>query len=292
MNGLLLLDKPLGLSSNRAMQQVKRLFNCKKAGHTGSLDPLATGMLPICLGEATKFAQYLLDANKSYRVTGCLGVQTSTGDAEGEIIKQQPVPDYTQEQILSAVHSFLGVSLQTPPMFSALKHKGQPFYRYALQGIDIERQARSIEIFNISLLSYQHPHFSIEVTCSKGTYMRSLIEDIAHKLDNCAYITQLHRVSTFGFDESQMVAMSVLENLELSDRQQLVLPMDVMVSQFPKFSITKQQTLSLQQGKVIPVSELSELPKEQINRLYDDNFVGLGEYSHDKGLFVKRLCQY
>lgn len=286
MNGLLLLNKALGLSSHRAMQQVKRLFHAKKAGHTGSLDPLATGMLPICLGEATKFAQYLLDANKSYQVEGCLGVQTSSGDAEGDIICQMQVNPFSFEEVLQAVLSFQGSGLQIPPMYSALKHKGQPLYRYALKGVELEREPRPIHINLIELISYEHPYFKIRVQSSKGTYMRTLIEDIAKKLGTCAHVTILHRDTTSGFNSSQMVTIAQLEQMSEEQRMQYVLPTDVMVQQFPALNVSAEHLLRLQQGQVVTYEGLQD---KQIYRLYQDVFMGLGQYITEKGLTVKRL---
>ena len=286
MNGLLLLNKALGLSSHRAMQQVKRLFDAKKAGHTGSLDPLATGMLPICLGEATKFAQYLLDADKSYQVEGRLGVQTSSGDAEGDIICQQEVPPFSIDEMQQAVLSFQGPGLQIPPMYSALKHKGQPLYRYALKGVELVREPRPIHINLIELISYEHPYFKIRVQSSKGTYMRTLIEDIAKKLGTCAHVTMLHRDTTSGFNTSQMMTIAQLEQMSQDQRMQYVLPMDVMVQQFPTLNVSAEHLIRLQQGQVVTYDGLQD---KQIYRLYQDAFMGLGQYITEKGLTVKRL---
>ena len=289
MNGILLLNKALGLSSNRAMQQIKRLFGAKKAGHTGSLDPLASGMLPICLGEATKFAQYLLDADKTYEVEGCFGKKTSTGDREGEVVAEQDVKPFAEEEVRQAVESFLGSSKQIPPMYSALKFKGQPLYSYALKGIELEREARLIQIRKIKLISYHHPYFKIQVQCSKGTYMRVLIEDIAQVLDSIAYVTLLHRVSTAGFNSSAMITLDELGKLSESERLLHLLPMDVMVQQFPALQLSTEDVLKLQQGKIIQVEPLID---SQIYRLYANKFVGLGQYYKSKGLLVKRMCQY
>jgi tRNA pseudouridine55 synthase len=289
MNGILLLNKALGLSSNRAMQQIKRLFGAKKAGHTGSLDPLASGMLPICIGEATKFAQYLLDADKTYEVEGCFGKKTSTGDREGEVVAEQDVQPFSEDVLRQSVESFIGSSEQIPPMYSALKFKGQPLYSYALKGIELEREARTIQIRKIELISYHHPYFKIRVQCSKGTYMRVLIEDIAKRMESIAYVSLLHRVSTAGFDPSSMITLDALEKLSESQRLQYVLPMDVMVEQFPALKLSIEDVLKLQQGKIIQVEPLIDL---QIYRLYADKFVGLGQYDKSKGLLVKRMCQY
>ena len=250
MNGLLLLNKALGHSSNRVMQEVKRLLGLKKIGHTGSLDPLATGMLPLCLGEATKFAQYLLDADKTYEVTGCLGIQTTTGDIEGQIIAQKTVPPLSQDDLLSVLWRFHGSISQTPPMFSALKHRGQPLYRYALQGIDIERPPRIVNIYRLELISYDNPLFTIRVSCSKGTYMRTLIEDIGHYLNCGAHVVGLHRLSSAGFKADDMLTFDDLAQLSSQERLKHILPMEVMVLNLPRLDLDKASTLSLHKVKL------------------------------------------
>jgi tRNA pseudouridine55 synthase len=192
INGIFLLDKPLHLSSNGALQRVKRLFGAKKAGHTGSLDPLATGMLPICFGEATKFSQFLLDSDKYYSVVAKFGEKTSTGDSEGEVIETSSFDHVTVELFQQTLTKFLGVTQQIPPMFSALKHKGKPLYELARQGIEIDRPAREIEIFSMTG-SVNVTHFSLAVHCSKGTYIRTLVEDIAAAMNSCAHVVELRR---------------------------------------------------------------------------------------------------
>jgi tRNA pseudouridine55 synthase len=288
MNGLLLLNKSLGHSSNRAMQQVKRLFGLKKIGHTGSLDPLASGMLPLCFGEATKFAQYLLDADKSYEVTGLLGIQTTTGDIEGDIVQESEVPSLDLAQLEEILNQFRGRIMQTPPMYSALKHQGQPLYRYALQGIDIERAAREVDINHLELLSFNSPYFTIRVSSSKGTYMRTLIEDIGQVIGCGAHVVKLHRLSTAGFQSHEMVSYEELEQMTEQQRVQKVLPMDVMVANFPKLSLDKAASLRLMQGQVLNEMALSP----QTYRVYNekDEFFGLADFLAGKGLVAKRLC--
>lgn len=289
MNGVLLLNKALGLSSNRAMQQIKRLFKAKKAGHTGSLDPLASGMLPICLGEATKFSQYLLNADKTYEVEGRLGIQTASGDVEGEVLQQVELEPYSIDDLKAAIFSFLGDTHQVPPMYSALKFKGQPLYRYALQGIDVAREARLIQISSLELVSYEHPFFKIRVRCSKGTYMRTLIEDIAKKLQTYAHVTSLHRVATGGFIANQMISLQQLENLSEQERLSYLLPMDVMLEQFPVLNLSSDQQLKLQQGQSLTWIGLED---QQLYRLYAPQFIGLGQFHLNKGLVAKRMCRY
>ncbi|NBX84459.1 MAG: tRNA pseudouridine(55) synthase TruB [Gammaproteobacteria bacterium] len=291
MNGLFLLNKSLGLSSNRAMQQIKRLFKATKAGHTGSLDPLASGMLPICLGEATKFAQYLLDADKSYEVTGLLGVQTTTGDVEGDVLSQKEVPEITRETLESIIATFQGKIHQMPPMFSALKHQGQPLYRYALQGIDIQRESREVEISQIQLLDMEGPSFTIRVSCSKGTYMRTLVEDIGNRIGCGAHVTKLHRLSTAGFDASEMISLEELEKLLPEEQQKWILPMDVMVSQFPVMTLNEEETVRIAQGQIL---KLTQHYPENTYRLYTEahEFFGLADCTSEQKLIANRICQF
>lgn len=288
MNGLFLLNKALGLSSNRAMQEIKRLFQLKKIGHTGSLDPLASGMLPLCFGEATKFAQYLLNAEKTYVVSGMLGIQTSTGDVEGDVLHRLTVPDLALNEFQIILDSFRGTILQIPPMYSALKHQGQPLYRYALQGVDIERPARHVDILELELIAFESPIFTIRVKSSKGTYMRTLVEDIGQRIGCGAHVVQLHRLSTAGFQSSQMIGFAELEVLSDVERQNHILPMDLMVQQFPRLDLDAEATLQLMQGQVLTHLEL----QPEIFRVYDGHheFFGLAEYVKNKGLMAKRLC--
>jgi tRNA pseudouridine55 synthase len=291
MNGLFLLNKSLGLSSNRAMQQIKRLFKATKAGHTGSLDPLASGMLPICLGEATKFAQYLLDADKSYEVKGLLGVQTTTGDVEGDVLFQKAVPQITREELEAVIASFQGKIHQTPPMYSALKHQGQPLYRYALQGIEIPRESREVEIFQIELLDMEEASFTIRVTCSKGTYMRTLVEDIGNQIGCGAHVTKLHRLSTAGFSASEMISLEELEKCSPEDQQKWILPMDVMVSQFPIMTLSDDEAIRIAQGQILKLTQ--DYPKNTY-RLYTEaqEFFGLADCTAEQKLIANRICQF
>ncbi len=211
LDGILLLDKPLHLSSNQALQKVKHLFQAKKAGHTGSLDPLATGMLPICFGKATKLAQSLLGADKKYTVTGKLGEVTLTGDAEGEVIQTRPVPEMTLENLQIALARFKGEISQIPPMYSAIKLNGKPLYELARQGITVERQARVITVYAIELKELALPFITLDVHCSKGTYIRTLIQDLGEVLGCGAYVSALRRTCVGQFLENQMVTMEQLK---------------------------------------------------------------------------------
>ena len=210
LSGVFLLNKPLGLSSNSALQKVRRLFNAQKAGHTGALDPLATGLLPICLGEATKFSHYLLDSVKRYQTTVFLGHSTTTGDVEGEVLLEQAVPELSEEKILATLALFTGDIQQVPPMYSALKKQGRPLYELARQGIEIERDARPIHIFAIELIAFNQHSLTLDITCSKGTYIRVLGEDIAKALNTFGHLTYLHRIKTGQFDKDYLFDIALL----------------------------------------------------------------------------------
>ena len=201
VNGGLLLDKPIGITSNAALQRVKRLFNANKAGHTGSLDPLATGMLPLCLGEATKISSFLLSADKEYRACLKLGVITDSADAEGNVVETRPVADYSESRVREVLKRFLGESSQIPPMHSAIKQNGQPLYKLAHQGIEVERKARDITIYSLELLRFEGDELEIAVRSSKGTYIRTLSEDIGEALGCGAHITALRRTGVGALDE-------------------------------------------------------------------------------------------
>lgn len=289
LDGLLLLNKDLNISSNRAMQAVKRLFNAEKIGHTGSLDPLATGMLPLCFGEATKFAQYLLDADKTYEVKGLLGVQTSTGDAEGEIIATNHVPCITLDEFEKVLNGFRGEIWQKPPMFSALKHEGLPLYIYALKGITIDKPARLVKINELILLSFENNVFHLRVSCSKGTYIRSLVEDIGKQFGCGAHVTQLHRSSTGGFLAQDMCTFTELSAMSEAARFARLLPMDVMLLDFPSYHLSQDEAYRIQNGQILAVNDLSAACYRLYNQ--DQVFVGLGEYRPQRGLMAKRMCR-
>ena len=290
MDGILLLNKPLGLTSNAVLQQIKRHYRAKKAGHTGTLDPLATGMLPICLGEATKFSQYVLDSDKTYLATGLLGSKTSTGDAEGEIIASISHIDVSEEALLTVLNEFQGETLQCPSMFSALKHQGVPLYRYARKGIVIERDARPIYIHELQLLNYDGKQFVIQVSCGKGTYIRNLVEDIGEKLGTFAHVTQLHRVATSGYADQLMYHLDDLLVMDQAQLLQCLLPIDTSVRHLPEIVLHDTETADLQQGKVITKQGGTE---SLCVRLYDENssFVGLGTWVSNHLLRAKRLLK-
>lgn len=219
ISGILLLDKPMGITSNAALQQVKRLFNACKAGHTGSLDPLATGVLPLCFGEATKFSQFLLDADKHYRARVRLGVTTDSGDADGKVLETKPVPEITDEALEQALDNYRGEITQVPSMFSALKVDGQPLYKLARQGVEVEREARPVTIYELEVQDRSGDELTLDVRCSKGTYVRTLAEDIGRELGCGAHVAGLRRLAAGPFKIEETVSIQQLEELMSEDRR-------------------------------------------------------------------------
>lgn len=289
VNGVLLLDKPLGFSSNQALQKVKWLFQAAKAGHTGTLDPLATGVLPICLGEATKFAQYLTDADKTYDATIKLGVVTTTGDAEGDVISTLPV-NVTAKQFELACQPFLGEISQMPPMYSALKHEGKALYEYAREGIEIERKSRKVTIKAITVHGLVNGVAEITVTCSKGTYIRTLAEDIGHVLGCGGHLIALRRTATAAYPIDQTITLSQLEALTQAERDGLLLPVDSAIETLPMVVLSNDAAFYLMQGQ--PVWQSGKIPNSDL-RLYDEHgqFLGLGYLQSDGKIAPKRLLQ-
>jgi tRNA pseudouridine55 synthase len=291
ISGILLLDKPLGLSSNAALQRVKRFYNADKAGHTGSLDPLATGMLPICLGEATKFSTFLLDADKSYLATCKLGVITATGDAEGEVVEEQTVEHYTEQHLAQVVAQFTGEIEQIPPMYSALKHNGQPLYKLAREGVEIERKSRQVTIFELEILRYQGDELDIRVHCSKGTYIRTLAEDIGRFLGCGAHITMLRREWVAGYKDYPMVTLELVEQLAEQGSDVLdekLLPMETALSSCPEVNLTADASFYICRGQQVFVPNG---PANGLVKLYSDSnqFLGVGEVQSDGKIAPKRL---
>lgn len=289
IDGVLLLDKPLGYSSNQALQKVKWLFQAAKAGHTGTLDPLATGVLPICLGEATKFAQYLTDADKTYVARVQFGATTTTGDAEGEVLARSPVA-FNQTQLLIVLQQFKGAIEQVPPMYSALKHEGKALYTYAREGVEIERQPRSVHIRQIELNAYAEGVAEISVTCSKGTYIRTLAEDIGRALGCGAHLVALRRTATASYDISQTIKLEALEQLTTEQRDQQLLPVDSAIEAIPKVLLNADAAYYLLQGQ--PVWQSGKVPEGDL-RLYNEHqqFLGLGYLQADGKIAPKRLLQ-
>lgn len=289
IDGIIIVDKPLNLTSNAVLQKVKHLFNAKKAGHTGSLDPLATGMLPLCFGEATKFSQYLLDADKCYEVTGCLGIKTTTGDAAGDILTQVDNFNISEAALRDVLTDFLGTTAQVPSMFSALKHQGTPLYRLARSGIEVERKAREITIHALTLNRFDGKFFQLTVVCSKGTYIRNLVEDIGERLNVGAYVTKLHRAYTAGLATESMYTLDELVELSAEQRLQCLLPMERAIDHFPPITLSTETAYNLRLGR--PITHPDLLNFYGYVRLYDENgqFLGLGESDATEQLKVKRL---
>ena len=274
IDGVFLLDKPQGISSNDIMQKVKRVFQANKAGHTGALDPLATGMLPICLGEATKFSQFLLDADKRYVVTAKLGERTDTSDAEGQVVETRPVNVETS-QILTALEQFRGDILQVPTMFSALKHNGKPLYEYARAGITVEREARPITIFELNFIEYQAPFLTLEVHCSKGTYIRTLVDDLGEVLGCGAHVTVLRRTAVADYPAEKMMTWDALQALaEQGDLDQHLLPIDTAVSKLPALKLNAEQSKGIGFGQRVKFANEAKL-RGQV-RLFSDKNIFLG----------------
>ncbi|MCO6506284.1 MAG: tRNA pseudouridine(55) synthase TruB [Snodgrassella sp.] len=289
LNGVLLLDKDSGMSSNSALQRARFLYGAAKAGHTGVLDPLATGLLPVCFGEATKFAQYLLDADKAYIATLQLGVATSTGDTEGEVVATADT-SITLEQIQAAIMAFSGEISQTPPMYSAIKYQGKPLYEYARADITIERKSRQVTIYQIDILEFAFPRLVISVRCSKGTYIRTLAEDMARHMGTVAHLTALRRIATAGFAIEDTYSLAAISSADEVTRDNWLLPCDVLVQHFTAVTLTDKDILQLQHG--IAVHSEQNYGTMCPLRIYAANgrFIGLVQYQEaSRRLKVLRL---
>ncbi|HDX1178804.1 TPA: tRNA pseudouridine(55) synthase TruB [Pasteurella multocida] len=277
IDGVFLLDKPQGMSSNDIMQKVKRVFQANKAGHTGALDPLATGMLPICLGEATKFSQFLLDADKRYQVTAKLGERTDTSDAEGQVVETRDVQVDVQD-ILAALPHFRGDLMQVPTMFSALKHQGKPLYEYARAGITVEREARPITIFDLQFIAYDAPYLTLEVHCSKGTYIRTLVDDLGEYLGCGAHVTVLRRTAVANYPVEAMMDWDTLQVLaaqqDLALLDQHLLPTDSAVSVLPALHLNQEQSKAISFGQRVKFDNPTQLTGQV--RLFSDTQQFLG----------------
>jgi tRNA pseudouridine55 synthase len=274
LDGVLLFDKPLELSSNVAMQKVRWLFGAEKAGHTGTLDPLATGLLPICFGEATKYTIALLDADKGYRATIRLGQKTTTGDAEGEVIETRPVA-VNETQVLAVLARFLGESQQLPPMHSAIKHLGKPLYEYIRKGETVERELRQIVIHELKLERLQGEELEFSVLCSKGTYVRTLAEDISEALGCGGHLIALRRTAIGEFDLSEALTMEQLESMDEGQRDACLMPLDRLVQNLPTLELDNVQATRLARGQRLGLTDSHPDGKR---RLYaEGRFIGLGE---------------
>ena len=299
VNGIFLLNKPLDRSSNQALQRVKNLFDANKAGHTGALDPLATGLLPICLGEATKFSQFLLDSDKHYRSTFVLGVATETGDCDGDIVAQTDASSLTLEQVEAAIERFRGEIQQIPSMYSAIKHNGQPLYKLARQGIEVEREARTINVYQYRVLDFRpgaRAELDVEVHVSKGTYVRSLAEDLGAALGCGAHVSALHRHVAGPFTEQESMTLSELEklreNAEAADLDYLLKPMDIAVADRMAVELSEIVAGYFQLGQEVMSTQAFRCGQEgDIVRVFREGgaFLGVGTVTEDGKVAPKRL---
>jgi tRNA pseudouridine55 synthase len=291
VHGVLLLDKPPGYSSNQAVQKVRWLFQARKAGHTGSLDPFATGMLPICLGEASKTAGFMLDASKTYTASAVLGKATETGDIEGAISREEQVPELARAEIEAVFAEFLGTTQQVPPMYSALKHRGQPLYKLAREGREVSREARTIIVHSLELIDWKPPVLDFRVHCSKGTYIRTLAEDIAVKLGSCAHLQALRRLEVEPFDEQGMIGLEQLETMaEAGTIDGSLLPVDAGLLDWPLIRLEGESLVRFSHGN--PVEGISADPG--LVRVYgpEEIVLGLAEVDAGQCLRPKRLFKY
>lgn len=295
LNGVFLLNKPQGQTSNAVLQQVKRLYGAQKAGHTGILDPMASGVLPICLGEATKFSQYLLDSDKAYRATIRFGEKTNTADAEGEIVEKKDASAITADAVRSVLPSLTGHVRQVPPMFSALKRDGQPLYKLARQGIEVERKARDICIHTLQLESFRAGDYieaDISVLCSKGTYIRTLAEDIAAALGSLGHLTALQRTKSGAFELASCMDLSILEGYRSIDDESamdaLLLPSDIAVNHFPMVEVSLETGYYVRRGQSVFIANS---PINGLVRIKEEGgiFLGVGEVIDDGRIQPRRL---
>lgn len=303
INGILLLDKPYEMSSNHALQAAKRVYFASKAGHTGALDPLATGMLPICFGEATKFSQFLLETDKVYQVTAKLGVRTTTSDADGEVVAEKPV-DVTESALNAGLDTFRGTTDQVPSMYSALKYQGQPLYKYAREGIEVARESRKITVFRLALLSFADDQVELEIHCSKGTYIRTIVDDLGELLGCGAHVAQLRRLTVGNYPTDAMVTMEQIETLlEQAIEQEiepcvlldpLLLPMTTAVEGITSVTVDAVSANYLRHGNPVQVAGA---PVEGLVQVYLDNendddaneFIGIGHINDDGLVAPKRI---
>ncbi len=291
VDGIVLLDKPVSFGSNQVLQRVKRLFNARKAGHTGSLDKLASGLLPICLGEATKFSTFLLNSDKRYQAVFKLGVVTTTGDAEGEVTESHDYTPFSRQQLEAVVGKFTGEIEQIPPMYSAIKHKGQRLYKLAHQGLEVEREPRRITIYSLELRDFGDDFIAVEVLCSKGTYIRTLAEDMGKALGCGAHVKALRRTGVGPFEASQMIALERLEQLAEKDFDALdavLVPMEAALAGWPDVRLPENAAFYLKKGQPVLVPKS---PTRGWVRLFasGDRFIGAGEVLDDGRIAPRRL---
>lgn len=285
VDGVLLLDKPQGLTSNAALQTARRLLNAAKAGHTGTLDPMASGLLPLTFGEATKFSQILLDADKTYEAGVRLGIETNTGDAEGEVLRRNAV-DVTRDDLVAVLRGFVGEIDQIPPMHSALKRDGKPLYEYARAGIELEREARRVMIHELELRESGGDRFVIRVRCSKGTYIRSLAMDIGAALGCGAHLDALRRTGIGAFSVDEAVSLAAVEAAPSDARDAMLAPVDALVAHFGRVDLGPTEAAGILQGRALRLAQSGS----GTVRVYDgERFLGLAEWQADGSLRPKRL---
>ena len=292
VNGVVVLDKPRGMSSNEAVQRVKRLYTARKVGHTGSLDPLATGVLPLCLGDATKFSQYLLTSDKTYVATLRLGVSTDSGDADGKVLQEREVGTMSRAHIDAALEEFRGEIEQVPSMFSAVKHQGKPLYKLARQGSEIEREARPVTIYRNEIVDYAEDRLVLEVHCSKGTYVRTIAHDLGEVLGCGAHVEALRRTTAGPYREDDLVTFDEMSRMaELGKLDGLLQPVATAVGQWPPVELAGAPAFYLKQGQPVLVPHA---PTEGWVRIYeqendDGRFIGVGEILNDGRVAPRRL---
>ena len=292
ITGILLLDKPMDMTSNKALQQAKFLYFVQKAGHTGALDPIATGVLPLCFGEATKFSHFLLNADKKYRVVGKLGQKTTTADREGDVIEEKSV-DVTEQEFVKVVQQFKGTISQVPSMYSALKKDGVPLYKLARQGIEVEREAREVTIHSIDILRFEDDEFELDVHCSKGTYIRNLVEDMGDELGCGAHVQELRRTAVSHLQLEDCVSLAQLETMKQADEKlamdELLMPLEQALHHLPIAELDSDQSYYLRMGQSV---QMSDAPQEEEFILKDpDGFLGIGCIDDDGKVAPRRLIK-
>ena len=293
ISGILLLDKPVGITSNAALQKIKRLYKAGKAGHTGNLDPLASGLLPICLGEATKISSFLLDSDKRYMGTCKLGIRTRTADAEGEVVETRPVGELSEHEVNRVLQRFLGEIEQVPPMHSAVKVNGKPLYKLAHQGMEIERKPRRVRIYELKLRRLQGDELDIELSCSKGTYVRTLAEEIGEALGCGAHLSALRRTASGPFGIEDAHTLPEIEHLAedgLDALDQLLLPTEYAIADWPEVNLSENTAYYLQQGQAVQVPRAPTDGWVRIHR-HDGVFLGVGQILEDGRVAPKRLLR-
>lgn len=293
VSGVLVVDKPPGLTSNQVVQKAKRLFNARKVGHTGALDPLATGVLPLCFGEATKFSQYLLVSDKKYWARLQLGIATDSGDADGKVIAERPVTEVDTARIEGALRFFRGEFEQIPSMFSAIKHKGQPLYKLARQGIEIEREARRVTVFSNELVAFTGSQLELEIHCTKGTYIRTIAEELGEMLGCGAHVIALRRRAAGPFDETDMITFETLEMaLEEESLDRFLMPISSTVQTWPEVRLTDSTAYYLRQGQPVIVAHAPTSGWVRLAEILDEKstrFIGVGEILEDGRVAPRRL---